>query len=229
MDVRGLNLSTSSAVKEKRLTALLAGRDPASIGRLEEAVEEAQIVGSLELAGVAATADDVRSARQGSGPDSVRRLLAARQVIPPGAPFSVAAVVAWHRAACPPGGFRTTPRPDAPVSSPVEFIESRLGILEQWINTDSRRQLKPAQAGALALARILEILPFTEGNGLVSRLAASHLMTQGGARPPILLGTDAARLGDAVHAAFQLATEPLAALLDEASGRCLDVMIRALE
>jgi Fic family protein len=75
----------------------------------------------------------------------------------------------------------------------------------------------------------MEILPFDDGNGRVSRLAASHLMVQGGARPPILVGADKARLDEALQAAFQLHTEPLAALLDEASERVVDVMIRALE
>ena len=75
----------------------------------------------------------------------------------------------------------------------------------------------------------MEILPFERGNGRVARLAASHLMVQGGARPPILVGTDRPRLDEALQAAFQLQTEPLAALLDEASERVLDVMIRTLE
>jgi Fic family protein len=75
----------------------------------------------------------------------------------------------------------------------------------------------------------MEILPFDEGNGRVARLAASHLMVQGGGRPPILVAADAPRLTEALEAAFQLVTEPLARLLDESADRGLDVMIRALE
>jgi hypothetical protein len=222
-----LRVTTSTSLREKRLATLLAGRDPSTLP-LAEVLEEAQLVGSLALSGFAATAEDVRAARAGEGPEVVRALLAARRAVAPDAPFRVAALVAWHRAACPPGGFRTTPRPDSP-AAPVPFIESRLQILEQWLNTESRRELKPSQAGALVLARVLEILPFEHGNGRVARLAASHLMVQGGARPPILLAEDAPRLAEAVEAAFQLATEPLATLLDEASDRSLDVLIGALE
>jgi Fic family protein len=94
---------------------------------------------------------------------------------------------------------------------------------------DSSRELGPPQAGALALARLVEILPFEDGNGRVSRLAAAHLMRRAGARVPILVAADEPRLRQALQAAFQLHTEPLAALLDEASERSLDVTIEALE
>ena len=40
---------------------------------------------------------------------------------------------------------------------------------------------------------------------------------------------DAPRLRAALEAAFRLETEPLVALLVEASGRALDVMIQSLE
>ncbi|HYU42091.1 MAG TPA: hypothetical protein VEQ84_08065, partial [Vicinamibacteria bacterium] len=90
------------------------------------------------------------------------------------------------------------------------------------------RELKAAQQGALVYARIMEILPFDRGNGLVARLAASHLMTRAGSRRPILVGGDAGRLEEALQAAFQLQTEPLARLLDDAAERALDVLIGAL-
>ena len=56
------------------------------------------------------------------------------------------------------------------------------------------RDLTPDQAAAVALARLVEILPFDDANGRVSRLAASHLMVRGGMRPPILVAGDAPRL-----------------------------------
>jgi Fic family protein len=108
-------------------------------------------------------------------------------------------------------------------------VASRLEILEQWLQVESSRELGPAQAGALVLARLVEILPFDDGNGRVSRLAASHLMVRAGARAPILVADDEPRLREALQAAFQLQTEPLARLLDEAAERSLDVMIEALE
>jgi hypothetical protein len=224
---RTLRVGTSTSVREKRLATLLQGRDPRA-PELLAAVEEAQLLGSLELAGVSASAEDVQAARAGGGPATVSALLAARHAVAPDAPFGVSALVTWHRTLFPPGGFRTTPRPESPVSAPVPFIESRLAILEQWLATESRRELKPSQAGALVLARVMEILPFEQGNGRVARLAAAHVMVQSGARPPILIGTDGPRLVEALQAAFQLATEPLAALLDEAADRSLDVMIRTL-
>jgi Fic family protein len=108
-------------------------------------------------------------------------------------------------------------------------VESRLQLLAEWLGSQSGLELQPARGGALALARIVEILPFEEANGRVARLAASHAMVKGGARPPVLVGADAARLDEALQAAFQLETEPLAALLEEASERALDVALQALE
>jgi hypothetical protein len=224
-----LRLGPSAAAKEKRLAGLLGGRDPSSAG-LDEAVRDAQIVGSLELAGETATIADVRAARRGepSAP-AVAGLLRAVYAVDAGAPLTVDALLAWHGALAVGTGFRTSPRTRAqgPAPAPVDFIPSRLAILQEWLGVESSRELKPAQAGALAMARILEILPFDAGNGRVARLASSHLVVRAGARPPVLVGADAARIEATVGAAFQLATEPLTTLLEEASERALDVMLRA--
>ena len=113
--------------------------------------------------------------------------------------------------------------------APPEFIAGRLAIFEQWMNAPSAAELTASQQGALALARVVEVKPFEDGNGRVSRLAASHLMVKAGARPPILDPADASRLEKALQAAFQLHTEPLAALLEEAAERALDLLIREAE
>jgi hypothetical protein len=225
-----LRLGPSAAAKEKRLTTLLAGRDPAGLG-LGEAVRDAQMLGSLELAGEAASLDDVRAACRGETASAAAAGLSrALAVVDPGSPFTVEALLAWHRALGLGGSFRAHERgrDQGPPPAPVEFIPSRLAILQDWLAVESSRELKPAQAAALAMARIVEILPFENGNGRIARLAASHLMVRAGARPPVLTGADAPRIEASLHAAFQLATEPLTTLLDEASERALDVMIRAL-
>jgi Fic family protein len=108
-------------------------------------------------------------------------------------------------------------------------VDLRLRTLEQWLGVDSGRELTPFQQGALAMARIVEILPWDDANGRVARLAASHLVVRAGGRPPVLTGADAGRLRETLQAAFQLVTEPLCALLEEASERALDVMIAAVE
>jgi Fic family protein len=144
----------------------------------------------------------------------------------------VAALLAWHAAATGgESGLRTAERSreDGPPPAPAEFVRSRLEILERWINMPSARELKPGEAGALVLARIIEILPFDDGNGRVARLAASHLMVRAGGRPPVLVAGDALRLRQTIGQAMSLVTEPLATLLDEASERALDIMIQTLQ
>ena len=229
-EVRGLRLTASAAVKEKRLAAMVQGPDPVAA---REAVEDAQLLGSLHLAGFGFTWEDVKASRRGEpAPPPVGWLRRGQNAVDPKAPITLAALLAWHGAAT--GGegrLRTSERAreGGPPPAPVAFVASRLAILEDWLGAPSGRELKPAQAGALVLARIVEILPFDEANGRVARLAASHAMTRAGARPPVLVGGDAPRLARVLEAAFQLATEPLAALLDEASERALDVMIQTLE
>jgi len=225
-----LRLGPSAAAKEKRLAALLAGRDAVDLA-LPQAVEDAQVVGSLELAGETAELDEVRAARRGEAPVSAAAgLLTALRAVERDSPLTVEALGAWHRALGLEAGYRAHARSRAsgPAPAPPEFIASRLAILQDWLGVESSRELRPAQAGALAMARLLEIVPFERGNGRVARLAASHLMVRAGARPPILVGTDAPRIEACLTAAFQLATEPLTSLLEEASERALDVMIRVL-
>jgi hypothetical protein len=231
-EVRGLRVSTSAAAKEKRLTALLAGGD-ARQAPLVEAVEDAQLLGSLELAGFAFDWGQVQALRRsGEAPAAMACLRRAQHAVPHDAAFGLRSLLAWHAAVV--GGassLRTQDRarPDGPPPSPAAFVEMRLGLLEHWFRASGTGELKAPQQGALALARLVEILPFDEGNGRVARLAASHVMVRAGARPPILVGADAPRLDAALQQAFQLLTAPLSQLLEEASERCLDVMIQTLE
>jgi Fic family protein len=229
---RLLRLAPSRALKEKRLASLLGGRDE-NDGLLRDAVQDALVAGSLALSGLSSNLMDAGAARRGEpASDAARALVAAHGAVEPAAPLGLRAIRAWHEAAVPGGGaFRTSERarPGGPPPAPAVFVASRLEILEQWLQVESSRDLGSAQAGALVLARLVEILPFEDGNGRVARLAASHVMRRAGARPPILVGEDEARLREALQAAFQLHTEPLAALLEEASERSLDVMIEALE
>jgi hypothetical protein len=216
---RLLRLAPSAAVKEKRLAALLEGRGDES-ARLSDAVRRAQAAGSLALSGIEPT------------PAELDRFARAQSAVDAQAPFSVSAVLAWHRAITgSTAGLRTheRTREAALPPAPARFVPTRLQNLEEWLNVGSGVALKPAQQGALALARIVEILPFDDGNGRVARLAASHVMVRAGARPPVLLGEDGPRLVEALQSAFQLQTAALASLLDEAAERALDVMIRAIE
>lgn len=233
-EVRGLRPTLSSGTRERRLAARLAeaGRTPADPG-LAQIVEDAQLLGSLELAGIHPGWDEVRASRgrgrEAEGPIQAWRR--ARAAVEPDAPLTVQTLRAWHEALLGPVGFRSTEgtRDGGPPPVSPEFVESRLATLEQWLGSQSATDLKPDQAAALAMTRIVEVLPFADGNGRVARLAASHLMVQGGRRPPIFVAGDEARLREALQAAFALHTEPLGILLEEASSRALDVMIQALE
>ena len=231
METHGLHLAASATLKEKRLRSLLGGRpEPAA---LLEIVADAQLLGSLELAGFSFRWDEVRAERQGRpSPSPIGALRRAQAMAGEGAALSVELLLAWHGAIV--GnhvGFRREARLRAPgpPPAPPAFIESRVRLLEEWLGMASGRELKPIPAAALALARIMEILPFETANGRLARLAASNLMRHGGLRPPILVRGDAARLEAALQAAFQLETGPLGLLLEQAAERALDVMIRTLE
>jgi hypothetical protein len=223
-------LQASPRVKERRLSALLESRglsvdDP----ELAAVVEDAQILGSLELSGYRLSWDEVRSSRAtGGGPEEVLRLRRARSAVPPSEALTLRSFAAWHEALLGPAGFRRVPRERVGLeAAPVEFVGSRLASLVEWLSA-REKELEPAPAGALALARVVEILPYDDGNGRLSRLAGSHVMVRAGARPPILVAADDPRLRAGIQAAARFETEPLVALLSEASGRALDVMIQWL-
>ncbi len=225
-------LRPASAVRERRLAALLvAGGREAEDPDLRAVVEDAQLLGSLELAGFRFVWSEVRGSRaEGAGPLPILSHRRARAAVEREAPLTLAAIRSWHEALAGPVGFRQDPRArNGPPTAAPELIESRMALLETWLGARSGQDLRPEQAAALAMARIVEVLPFDDGNGRVARLAASHVMVRGGKRPPILVAADGPRLVAVLQAAFRLETEPLSILLDEASGRARDVMIQALE
>jgi hypothetical protein len=227
-DVKGLR--PASAVRERRLASLLeAGEREAEDPELRAVVDDAQLLGSLELAGFRFGWPEVRASRT-AGPEPILSYRRAKAAVERAAPLTLGAIRSWHEALAGPVGFRREPRArDGSPTAHPELIESRLALLETWLGARSGRELRPEQAAALTLARIVEVLPFEDGNGRVGRLAASHVMVRGGKRPPILVAADGPRLMAALQSAFRLETEPLSALLDEASDRALDVMIQALE
>ena len=218
-----LRLEPSVAVREGRLTRLLGERglspDDARLARI---VEDAELVGSLELAGLPVSWDDARAE---TPPPQLRALRRARAVVSAADRFTLAAVRAWHEALAGPVGFR---RREA-AGAPPEFIEDRLASLAEWLDARGAEELAPEQKSAVALARIVEVRPFDEANGRVARLAAAHVLRRAGLPPPILVGGDGPRLQAALEAAHRLETGPLVDLVREASGRPLDVMIQSLE
>ena len=218
-----LRLEPSVAVRERRLTRLLAERglsaDDAGLARI---VEDAELVGSLELAGLPVSWDDARAA---TPPPSLQALRRARAVVSAADRFTLAAVRAWHETLAGPVGFRQREAAGAP----LEFIGDRLASLAEWLEAKGAETLAPEQKAAVALARIVEIRPFDEANGRVARLAAAHVLRRASLQPPILVGGDGPRLQAALEAAHRLETGPLVDLVREASGRALDVMIQSLE
>jgi len=227
-----VRLQPAGEARERRLLSLLSERGrTADDPGLAEVVDDAQLLGSLELAGVMASWDEVRGSRRTrEGPAEVLALRRAQSAVPAAAPLTVAAIRAWHEAIAGPVGFRTREREreEVPTASP-QWIEARLSTLEEWLTAAGLRDLRPEQAAGLAYSRILEVLPFDDANGRVARLAASHVMVARGMRPPILVAADGPYLLACLRAAFRLDTEPLVSLLAEASTRATQVMIQALE
>ncbi len=228
---RPLTLRPSVAAKEKRLAALLA-ETPIPAGQLMRPVRAAQVAGTLALSGIDVEPAEVEAGCRGepvAGP--VSSALRAFEAVPPEAALDLQALLAWQAAFTGARGLRQTERvrSEGPRPAPPEWIETRLLVLLEWLAVSSAQELTPSQRGALALARLVEIAPFEDGNGRVARLAASHLMVQGGVRPPVLLGPDGPGLREALQAAFRIETGPLVLLLEEASERALDLMLAAAD
>jgi hypothetical protein len=226
-----LRLEPSAAVREKRLLLLLGerGLDRSDAG-LARIVEDAMLVGSLGLAGIQVSWEEAQA--PGGGPAQLVSLRRARAAVPLQAALTVEALRQWHAAIAGSTAFRAKDEParrDAPPSSPSAFVADRLAGLVEWLEAPGASELGPEQKAAVALARIVEIRPFDDANGRVSRLAAAHLLERAGLGPPILVAGDASRLQATLEAAFRLETGPLVELVREASGRALDVMIQSLE
>lgn len=231
----GLRLAPAVAARERRLERLLAEcrverEDP----RLAALVEDALLVGSLELAGIAVAWDSARAAGEGA-PEPLRALRHARGAVRRGERLTPDALLTWHAAIAGPVGLRRERSlPGAlaggrPPGAPPALVAERLASLCEWLDAPGSEPLGAEQKAAVALARLAEIRPFDDANGRVARLAAAQLLERAGLAPPILVEGDRARLHAALAAAFRLDTGPLVELVREAASRPLAVMIQSLE
>src|SRR5260370_9094711 len=152
VEMTGLRLAPSAAMKEKRLAGLLAGRDAAADPALAEALVTAQVRGSLELAGKAGTPEEADAAA------ALRRAVFA---VDAQAPLTVEAILTWQAALTGDRALRrqARDRPGGPPAAPPEFVASRLPIVQAWLGGANSPQLKSAQQGALAYAPLLPTPP----------------------------------------------------------------------
>ena len=217
---RLIRLAPSAAVKERRLRRSQGRRLRPGPG-LRQAVLEAQAMGSLELAGLTASPEAVAALASRAGGGRSGRPLHGRRAARLAARRS--------RAAPPPSGARTgrasrARRPLRPHSS-----RAACQTLEHWLAAESARELAPGRRGR-AGAGAGDRDPPLRRRQRPCRAAGRLARGRARGRPPS--GPDAGRRpaagGSAPGAAFQLHTEPLARLLDEASERALDAMLTAL-
>src|SRR6266545_1997641 len=120
VEITGLRLAPSAAMKEKRLAALLAGRDAAADPALAEAL----------LAGKAGTPEEA---------DAAAALGRALFAVDARAPLTVEAILTWQAALTGERALRrqARDRPGGPPPAPPEFVASRLAILQEWLGGDS--------------------------------------------------------------------------------------------
>ena len=206
-----LRLASDSPGIERRLRERLAAA-PGARTPVLHAVAEAFVDGVVALARLDASAREAH--------------LAACAAVAVEQPLDRDALRRWHQALGGSGAWRSAVVEGA---APPEFVDGRVDLLVDWLGADGGRELPPAAAGALVLARLLEIEPFDTFNTSVALLAARHVMCRTGGLGPVLRESDREALRAAVPAAQAFETRPLADVLDQAAERALEVAVAALE
>jgi hypothetical protein len=212
--------TSSGAARRRALEERLKGRDEASLRTLRGLVEDAELVGSLALAGIDVEWEAVRAGTLSPPAAALRR---AQRLFP----FDLLALC---NAVSDGEGLRREAlgRAEGPPTAPPERIEPRLQALGSWLEAGSVAALPPPAAAGLVLVRVLEISPLARANGRLGRLVAAYVMASRGELRPVLVAADRDRLTHAVLAAFAMNTAPLVTLLAEASDRAADVMLQAI-
>jgi hypothetical protein len=206
-----LRLASDAPGRERLVRDRLA-QAPGLRDGVQQVVDEAFVDGALTLARLEPVA---RAAH-----------LAACGLVAGDEPLEPVLLGRWQRELGGTGRWRTVARDGA---APAEFVEARVASLCEWLLTDSGRELQPAAAGALVLARLLEIEPFDELGTSVALLATRHVMRRGGGLGPVLGEDDRAALRAAVPAARAFDTRPLAEVLEKGAERALELAITELE
>lgn len=205
-----------------RLAADVPGRERLVRERLEREPEtRAQVFRVLEEAFVDGVIELARLEPGMRGPH-----LSAVAAVPADGAVDADALARWHRHL---GGSGEWRRSALEAASPPEFVADRVGRLHEWLVTDSGRELQPSAAGALVLARLMEIQPFEDWNTSVALMAARQAMRRGGGLGMVLREEDRASLRNAVPQAQAFETRPLAVVLEKGALRALELAVAELE
>lgn len=95
-----------------------------------------------------------------------------------------------------------------------------------WLNREAQN-LSPVERAAFAHFQLVDIHPFTDGNGRTARLLMNLLLLREGYPPAIVRREDRLAYYDALDRAHAGETEPFVLMMIEAVERSLDVFLAA--
>lgn len=95
-----------------------------------------------------------------------------------------------------------------------------------WLNREAQN-LSPVERAAFAHFQLMDIHPFTDGNGRTARLLMNLLLLREGYPPAIVRREDRLAYYDALDRAHAGETEPFVLMMIEAMERSLDVFLAA--
>jgi Fic family protein len=103
-------------------------------------------------------------------------------------------------------------------------VPSAVDRLLGWITADSFAELHPIQQSALTLIRLLDIVPFREGSGRTSRVAANLFLVRADFPPAIFPQGQFEDYGRAIEAGFNMDTTPLTHLITSILNQTLEML-----
>ncbi len=92
-----------------------------------------------------------------------------------------------------------------------EVVENAM----DWFSAESFHQMHEVEKAALMLAKLIDIHPFEEANGITIRLTSSFYLLQAGYPPAVLSGSKAGEYAIAIENAIRFHTQPLINLLTD--------------
>ncbi|KAL3270343.1 hypothetical protein HHI36_009391 [Cryptolaemus montrouzieri] len=115
------------------------------------------------------------------------------------------------------------------IPPPPEEVPALMEVYEYWLNSEEAQNMHPVRYAALAHYKLVDIHPFSDGNGRTSRLVMNLILIRAGYPPVMVLKEQRDKYYDALNTANSGDVRPFVRFIAQCTIQILDMYMYGTE